>query len=380
MLFNLILSLIYLYNCRDIIYNHKNNENNLYFVFTTFRHGARNPLNRVDFFGNLNYSVGALTEYGKIQHLEIGKKYRERYSNFINLSFDKEEIYIRSSNIRRTIVSTEKELEGFFNKTISRSNIFIVNGGANYMNLFNLNKKELIKMKKYFESCPKRNLAKNYNNIYNKEIFPNLKHCHLMENISDSGLNRFCDSIVSYYFDYIYYNKTNNALSRCSSENINKFYDFCVEYYDTFRGFSEYGAYMFYKLFQHIFKFMHDAIEGKSKLKMIMIGGHDITVGPFMNFLDRLKLIHRTHYPHYAYNIVIELRKYKSDFYLEFYYNDFLKYNKTLKKFKSVLDNSKYSNLYNYCGKPLKKIMKKNQVTLLEIIRIKINQIKKKIE
>jgi hypothetical protein len=75
------------------MYNHTNKENNLYFVFTTFRHGARRPLSRVDFFGNHNYTAGALTEYGKIQHLEIGRKYRKRYSNFMNINFDKNEVY-----------------------------------------------------------------------------------------------------------------------------------------------------------------------------------------------------------------------------------------------------------------------------------------------
>ena len=363
-LLNLIALLIHLCHCERIIYNHTKNENNLYFVFTTFRHGARKPLSKIDFFGNFNYTAGALTEYGKIQHLEIGRKYRKRYSNFMNISFDKKEIYIRSSDIRRTIISTEKELEGFFNKTISRSNIFIVNGGGASINLFNLDRKEQIEMKKYLESCPKRNLAVNYIDIYNHEIFPNIKHCHLMENISDSGIYRFCDSMISHYYEYIYSNETNNVISRCSNENIKKFYDFCIEYYDSFRGFNEYSAFMIYKLFQHIFKNMYNAINYKSKLKMMMIGGHDVTVGQFMTFLNRLQIIPRTYYPHYAWNIVIELRKYSQDFYLEFYYNDILKYNNTLEKFKSILDNSIYSNLYNYCGIPPKAINHKAKIIL----------------
>ena len=39
-------------------------------------------------------------------------------------------------------------------------------------------------------------------------------------------------------------------------------------------------------LYQNIFRYMFDAIEGRSELKMIMIGGHDITVDKFMNFLN----------------------------------------------------------------------------------------------
>ena len=334
------------------MYNHTNQENNLYFVFTTFRHGARKPLFGKDYFGNSNYSAGALTTYGKIQHLEIGRNYRKRYSNFVNISFDKNELYIRSSDIGRTLISTEKELEGFFNKTIDRSNIVIARGGGYFMNLFHLDPKEQAEMNKYIASCPKRKLDKNYRDIFYREIFPNIKKCNMMENIIDTGMNMFCDSMFSHYFEYSYGNETYNIITRCSKENIQKFYDFCVEFYDSFRGWNELGAYMFYILFQHIFQYMDNYINGRSKIRMMMIGGHDVTVSPLMDFLSGLKIIPRTHFPHFACNVVIELRKYGEDFYLEFYYNDVFKYNNTLDNFKSILDNSKYSNLYNYCGIP----------------------------
>ena len=351
-LFLYLISFIALCHCVDIMYSHTNKDNNLYFVFTTFRHGARKPLSGIDYFGNRNFSAGALTRYGAIQHLEIGRNYRKRYSNFVNISYDKNELYVRSSNIGRTVVSTLKELEGFFNRTFDRSNIFIARGGGHFMNLFHLDPKEQAEMNKYVASCPKRKLGKNYRHIYYREIFPSIKKCHLMENISDSGMHRFCDSMISHYFEYSYGNETYNIISRCSKENIQKFYNFCVEYYDTFRGWNELGAYMFYMLFQHIFQYIDNYINGRSKIRMMMIGGHDVTVAPFMNFLSGLNIIPRTHFPHYACNVVMELRKYGQDFYLEFYYNDILKYNNTLEIFKSILDKSKYSNLYNYCGIP----------------------------
>ena len=350
-----IVLLIPLCHCVDILYNHTNKENNLYFVFTTFRHGARKPLHRIDFFGNRNYSAGVLTKYGKIQHLEIGRKYRKRYSNFVNMSFDKNEFYIYSSNVGRTIVSTEKELEGFFNKTIDRSNIVFSRVGGYYlyfMTILNLDPKKQAEINKYLASCSKRKLAKNFKDIYYREIFPNIKKCHLMENITDSGMNLFCDSMISHYFEYTYGNETYNIISRCNKESIQKFYNFCVEYFDSFRRWNELRAYIFFMLFQHIFQYMDNYIKGRSKIRMMIIGGHDVTLAPLMDFLSRLKIIPRTHYPHFACNIVIELRKYGQDFYLEIFYNDILKYNNTLEKFKTILNNTKYSNLYNYCGIP----------------------------
>ena len=67
----------------DIQYNHKSTDN-LYFVFTTFRHGARTTNGPLDIFGNQVNHPQTLTKYGAFQHYEIGLKYRDRYSNFVN--------------------------------------------------------------------------------------------------------------------------------------------------------------------------------------------------------------------------------------------------------------------------------------------------------
>jgi ATP-dependent Zn protease len=94
---------------------------------------------------------------------------------------------------------------------------------------------------------------------------------------------------------------------------------------------------------------MKDAIDGIGQLKMIMIGGHDSSVDILMNFLSGMNIVKRTEYPHYAFNILFELRKYNNQYYIEIYYNDNLKYNKTMDEFKNVLDKSKYSDMNNYC-------------------------------
>ena len=92
---------------------------------------------------------------------------------------------------------------------------------------------------------------------------------------------------------------------------------------------------MFY---QNIFEYMNMSINEEKSIKMIMNGGHDITVDKFMNFLDGLKILPRNEYIHFSFNIVIELRKYNNNFYLEFYYNDILRYNETYQTFINILD------------------------------------------
>ena len=92
---------------------------------------------------------------------------------------------------------------------------------------------------------------------------------------------------------------------------------------------------------------MKEAIDGIGKLKMIMIGGHDSSMEILMNFLNGLNIIKKTEYPHYAFNFLLELREYNDKHYIEIYYNDNLKYNRTMDEFRNTLDKSKYSNFNN---------------------------------
>lgn len=345
-----ILIINVIIKCKQIKYNHTNKDNNLFFVFTTFRHGARTLLNNIDYFGNYIISPGSLSKYGCIQHLKIGKNYRKRYSNFLNMKFDYNQIYIRTSDIERTITSTEKQLEGFFNKVINRKYFHIIKEGMNYFNMFHLNNNEHELMEKYIKFCKIRKLTEDYYQTFKTEIFPILQNFYGKSKYPK--LEDFCDSVYTAYSEYIYNNDSNNKIGKCGIKNSKKMYNFCYNWYNTFRGWDEYSAYMFYMFYQHIFEYMNMSINGKNSIKMIMIGGHDITIYKFMDFLDGLKIIPRINYPHYAFNIVFELRKYNSNFYLEIYYNDVLRYNGTYKSFKNILNNSKYKYLYNYCGMP----------------------------
>ena len=107
--------------------------------FSIFRHGARSTYYQYDYFGNKIDCPASLTPYGATQHLEIGKAYRERYSNFLNLSFDKNQIYARSTEVERTIISTLKELEGLFEKNFTKDDLHLIKDGHSFWNLFQFN-------------------------------------------------------------------------------------------------------------------------------------------------------------------------------------------------------------------------------------------------
>ena len=351
----LIFFLLIAIETKALNYNHKKGENNLYFVFTTFINGARESFRNKDYFGNKISSPGALTKFGLQQNLDIGKNYRERYSNFIDINnFNKEQIYVRCSNIERIIQSAQKQLEGFFNQNISSDNIDIIKGGLNFINLYNLdNNQQQDDIQKYKQFCNKiqlRKLYEDYESIFQSDIFPILKSIYSLKR--PPTIHSFCDSANSAYFDYTYGNNNDNKISKCGEENIKIIYNFCKNWYNSYRGWDEYGAYIFYKFYNHILENMDESIKGTRKTKMIIIGGEEMTLDKFIGFLNGMKIVSEDDYPNFGFNIVIELRKYTHDYYLEIYYNDILKYNNTLEAFRNILDNSKYSNLYNYCGIP----------------------------
>ena len=366
------------YKCKEIKYSHTNNEANLYFVFTSFRHGARKSYVKYDVFKNKIEDPDALTSYGQKQHLEIGKKYRKRYFNFLHLdnkNFDKEQIYIRSSLFPRTVISTKKQIEGLFNNnhTINDSNIDYIIDGANDFNLYNFkNISEKIKILIYLRSCGLRDLnAIDYNETFIKTIIPLFNNC--FGKLEDDNVYRFCDNTISAFFEYSYNNQKNNSIGKCGYKTAEKLYNFCNDFLNSYRGWSESSAYVFYIFFKDLFKYMKDAIDGTSNLKMMMFGGHDSTMAPLMNFFDGLNIINRTEYPHYAFNIVFELRKYLDEFYLEIYYNDVLKYNETLTNFKNILNNSKYNKLTNFCGTPTWEKKDSNVGGFIDMILNKVN-------
>ena len=353
----LISIIIFTINCHEKKYNHSKEENNIYFVFSSFRHGARKPFSKVDIFGNKVRNPGKLTPFGKKQHTIIGEKNRKRYFNFLNLgnkNFDTEQIMVRSSFINRSFVSTEIQLQSLLNSKAYNDIIQSIKLKPNLFILYNINIQKDTDIFTYYESsCPnKRKLSTILNNDklindFNTNIYPLFKKCY--GDIYFKSIMSFCDDVFSSYYEYIYESKTTNKIGKCGNNTMNRINNFCVKYYDSIRGWNEKNGYHFYTFFNQLFKYMKNSIEGKGKLKMIMIGGHDSSVDILMNYFDGMKIIKRTEYPTYAFNIVLELRKYNNKFYIEIYYNDILKYNQTLEKFKNTLDKSKYSDLNNYC-------------------------------
>ena len=86
-------------------------------VHLLFRHGARTPC---DLYPTDPYrdpsrwpiGFGQLTSEGKRMHFELGQWLRKRYHGFLSDNYSEEEIFVRSTDVDRTLMSALSNLAG----------------------------------------------------------------------------------------------------------------------------------------------------------------------------------------------------------------------------------------------------------------------------
>ncbi|XP_035430321.1 prostatic acid phosphatase-like [Spodoptera frugiperda] len=90
-------------------------------VIILFRHGARTPVESYNSDPYKNYQwpdgLGGLTNAGKLQLYELGKKYRSYYANFIPEEYCDKDVFIRSSDKSRCLMSAYTFLAGLYPPT-----------------------------------------------------------------------------------------------------------------------------------------------------------------------------------------------------------------------------------------------------------------------
>uniref|UniRef100_A0A182K0N3 acid phosphatase n=1 Tax=Anopheles christyi TaxID=43041 RepID=A0A182K0N3_9DIPT len=97
-------------------------EGKLIFAHVLFRHGDRTP---IDPYPNDPWKDpshwtadwGQLVNAGKMRHLMLGKWLRQRYSSLLKDTYSNNEIYVRSTDVDRTLMSAEANLAGLYPPT-----------------------------------------------------------------------------------------------------------------------------------------------------------------------------------------------------------------------------------------------------------------------
>ncbi|CAF3640980.1 unnamed protein product [Rotaria socialis] len=100
------------------VFNPANFSRQLIGTHILFRHGERSPTmlypsdpNDLSFWSN---GLGSLTVRGKFQHIHLGQYFRERYSTLLNSTYVASEIFVRSSDYDRTLMSAYLTLLGLY--------------------------------------------------------------------------------------------------------------------------------------------------------------------------------------------------------------------------------------------------------------------------
>ncbi|XP_013184946.2 prostatic acid phosphatase [Amyelois transitella] len=99
-----------------------NGDSNVHYAAVIYRHGDRTPVAfyPTDPYKNVSLwpvKLGELTNIGKRQHFALGQWLRKRYSHLLSSEFEPSEIYVRSTDVDRTLMSAQANLAGMYPPT-----------------------------------------------------------------------------------------------------------------------------------------------------------------------------------------------------------------------------------------------------------------------
>jgi len=379
-------------------YSHKN-ENNLFFIFLNFRHGARSSLHLIDNYNDMlggNWEgKGELTNLGRRQHYEIGLKTRKRYSFFLENEYNPKEVLIYSTEYNRTMMSVGQQLLGLYNNInysdhdynfsdfqnndiedintiIPPINLFMVNEGNDikknrYENIFKglfdceYASNQIIKNWKEPNDIMK-NIVKDFIKDYYRILRKEFKDINRKKIKTVKGLDKFCDCYLSIYYD----DDQKYILDKFKKhgKNITEIKEICDNYIYNIFLYIRNGGYAtdnylitISPVIRKVINWMDIRIAKNNNYssdydepKLVLYSGHDSSLSEMQHFLKTGFNID-FEYTEYASTQTFELRKYGDLFYVEVYYNDRLKMNITYEEFKQHITKIAMSDekIFNLC-------------------------------
>jgi hypothetical protein len=281
-----------------------------------FRHGDRTPITTypTDPMKEKDWpnGYGQLTAVGIEQHHRLGQYLRTRYGSIISLTFNPNEIYVRSTDYDRTLMSAQSNLIGFyplFNVSADKVPVQpIPIHTTPIADDFLLAVNECPRYDQIETDVYQTPEFKEKNDYYQ----PFFKKLQVWTNISNITLYNSWDIADTIFVEHIY-NKTpawaDDAVQKNLSDISDLSFHFLYANNDTkrIRG----GP-----VIEDIWKNMKNSSRGQSYEKLRMYSAHDTTVSAALSFLG----INYPHAPQYASALLIDLYKLNSTYYVKVEY------------------------------------------------------------
>eukprot|EP00088_Acartia_fossae_P068667 TRINITY_DN8752_c0_g1_i1.p1 TRINITY_DN8752_c0_g1~~TRINITY_DN8752_c0_g1_i1.p1 ORF type:complete len:419 (+),score=82.51 TRINITY_DN8752_c0_g1_i1:162-1418(+) len=295
-------------------------------VSLVYRHGERTPINPypTDPYKDRSFwpiGFGQLTAKGKERHYELGQWLRKRYSGFLNDQYNVDEIYVRSTDVDRTLMSAESNLAGLY-PPVKRWNADI---NWQPIPVHTVPQSEDALLSSHAE-CPRFTQlqeelkhSQDFKNIYNDNI-------GLFSYISKNAGQNITDVVeLDYVYDTLFIEHNNNmTLPEWAQRVFNnpKFkelrdFSFTIDTYTPELKRLKGGPFI-KKVLADCDKVIDGSLE-PSKRKMFMYSGHDTTVAPILHTLD---LFEPPVAPYYAATILFELIERENKFYMKISYRN----------------------------------------------------------
>ncbi|XP_018411450.1 PREDICTED: prostatic acid phosphatase [Nanorana parkeri] len=306
-------------------------EKKLKLVIMVFRHGDRSPIQT---YPNDKYKedswpdgFGQLTQLGMDQHFELGKYLRKRYSGLLNETYNKNEVFVRSTDVDRTLMSAQANLVGLFPPTgrqVWNPNIKWQPIPVHTMSQSN----DMLLIAK--ENCPR--FAELVNETSTSEIFNELKKPYVdflktLPNHTGYSFDQLIGSKGPYMwwtiYDALFCEKIHNyTLPDWATTTV----------IEKLLGLQELSIAAYFGLYKQqektkltggvlvkaIIENITQALAPSSKQKMIMYSAHDMTVAALQSALN----VSNGKLPPYASCHLFEIYEVGNDYTIEMYYRN----------------------------------------------------------
>ena len=345
-----LLIYIFIFNLLHIIAQQEKEK--IIFAWEMNRHGARAPyrgvVNGEDAYKEKWIDLQELSNVGKRMLYLLGVSLRKRYINdykLVSSKYDSNEIYIRSTDVNRTIESMECLLQGFFpngtgkiiKKEILKDKNKIYPLNKNYsekfdkiINDYNLNEKNYALpyqmsiepihlfykpdhelhgydkkvcptiMKQYEETSNRKEL----HDFVDEKLMANYRNVFLnLENTTNetflydyNNLYKYMDGFICDYTDQRNFNEIDNRFKEMDknkflSEMLNYSHEFLwLDYKGTLYPNHNASISGMSPVMRSIINWMEKAIESSKKnetyIKLVFYSAHDSTVGALEDFIE----------------------------------------------------------------------------------------------